>query len=311
MEIIIAHNPLDNPLFWPILRITGILFLFGFGLVLFLASKDLKAGLKGELGKRFIGWLIIAPIFLIGTFVKGVVATIILFVFFYLILAEYTRVVGVRRPYIIHLYTFVPITFFFSAQYFPELYSVLPAAAILTLTLVPILTNQVEDLYIQLSFAGRGYLYLVWSVGHVILIQHLAGTGVIMITAIGVALSDVMQYTVGKLIGKHIIAPEVNPRKAWEGLIGDLLGAGVAVYLLRFALPADFSLAHQIILTFIIGLGAAWGDLISSMIKRVAGAKDWGQLIPGHGGLLDRANSMVVVFPLVYYFTYIVLEYLR
>jgi predicted CDP-diglyceride synthetase/phosphatidate cytidylyltransferase len=196
MEIIIAHNPLDNPLFWPILRITVILFVFGFGLVLFFARKDLKAGLKGELGKRFIGWLIVAPIFLIGAFVKGVVAAIILFVFFYLVLAEYIRVVGVHRPYIIHLYTFVPITFFV-AQYFPELYSALPAAAILTLTLVPILTHHVEDLYIQLSFAGRGYLYLIWSVGHLILIQHLAGTGLIMITVIGVALSDVMQYTIG------------------------------------------------------------------------------------------------------------------
>ncbi len=310
MEIIIAHNPLENPLFWPILRITAILFLFGFGLVLFFARKDLRSGLQGELGKRFIGWLIIAPIFLVGTFVKGVVAAVILFVFFYLVLAEYTRVVGVHKPYIIHLYTFVPITFF-TAQYFPELYAVLPAAAILTLTLVPILTHHMDDLYIQLSFAGRGYLYLVWSVGHVILIQHLAGTGLIMITAIGVALSDVMQYTVGKLIGKHIIAPEVNPRKAWEGLIGDLLGAGVAVYLLRFALPGVFSTAHQIMLTFIIGLGAAWGDLISSMIKRVADVKDWGQLIPGHGGLMDRANSMVIVFPLVYYFSYIVLGYLH
>ncbi|HEX9389324.1 MAG TPA: phosphatidate cytidylyltransferase [Anaerolineales bacterium] len=310
MPIIIAHNPLDNPLFWPILRITGILFLFGFGLVLFFARKDLKVGLKGELGKRFIGWLIIAPVFLIGTFVKGLVAAIILFIFFYLVLAEYIRVVGVQRPYIMHLYIFVPITFFV-AQYFPALYSVLPAAAILTLTLVPILTHHIEDLYIQLSFAGRGYLYLVWSVGHVILIQHLAGTGLIMITAIGVALSDVMQYTIGKLIGKHIIALEVNPRKAWEGLIGDLLGAGIAVYLLRFALPAEFTLIHQIILAILIGLGAAWGDLISSMIKRVADVKDWGQLIPGHGGLLDRANSMVIVFPLVYYFSYIVLRYLN
>jgi phosphatidate cytidylyltransferase len=310
MPIIIAHNPLENPLFWPVLRITGILFLFGFGLVLFFARKDLKVGLKGELGKRFIGWLIIAPVFLIGTFVKGLVAAIILFIFFYVVLAEYIRVVRVQRPYIIHLYTSVPITFF-TAQYFPELYSVLPAAAILTLTLVPILTHHIEDLYIQLSFAGRGYLYLVWSVGHIILIQQLAGTGLIMTIAIGVALSDVMQYTIGKLIGKHIIAPEVNPRKAWEGLIGDLLGAGVAVYLLRFALPAEFTIVHQIILVFLIGLGSAWGDLISSMIKRVADVKDWGQLIPGHGGLLDRANSMVIVIPLVYYFSYIVLRYLN
>ena len=308
MDIIFAHNPLDDPFFWPILRITGILFLFGFGIVLFFARKNLKTGLKGELGKRFIGWLIIAPVFLIATFVKGVVAAIILFIFFYLVLAEYIRVVGVHRPYVIHLYTFVPVTFFV-AQYFPELYAVLPAAAILTLTLVPILTHHIEDLYIQLSFAGRGYLYLVWSVGHLILIQHLAGTGLIMITAIGVALSDVMQYTIGKLIGKHIIAPEVNPRKAWEGLIGDLLGAGMAVYLLRFALPPEFTVIHQIILTFIIGLGAAWGDLISSMIKRVADVKDWGQLIPGHGGLLDRANSMVIVIPLVYYFAYIIMRY--
>lgn len=308
MEIIIAHNPLDNPLFWPILRITGILFLFGFGVVLFFARKDLKAGLKGELGKRYIGWLMIAPVFLIGSFVKGVVAALILFVFFYLVLAEYIRVVGVQRSYVIHLYIFVPITFF-AAQYFPELYAVLPAAAILTLTLVPILTRHIDDLYIQLSFAGRGYLYLVWSVGHLILIQHLAGTGLIMITAIGVALSDVMQYTIGKLIGKHIIAPEVNPRKAWEGLIGDLLGAGMAVYLLRFALPAEFTVVHQVILAILIGLGSAWGDLISSMLKRVADVKDWGQIIPGHGGLLDRANSMVVVIPLVYYFAYIVMRY--
>lgn len=306
MTIIIAHNPLENPLFWPILRITGILFFFGFGLVLFFARKDLKAGLKGELGKRFIGWLIVAPVILIGIFVKGLVAAIILFIFFYLVLDEYIRVVGVHRPYVIYLYVFAPITFF-TAQYFPVLYSVLPAAAILTLTLVPILSRHVEDLYIQLSFAGRGYLYLIWSVGHILLMQQLAGTGLIMVTFIGVALSDVMQYTIGKLIGKHIIAPQVNPRKAWEGLIGDLLGAGVAVYLLRFALPPEFTTMHLIILTFLIGIGAAWGDLISSMIKRVADVKDWGQIIPGHGGLLDRANSMVIVIPLVYYFSYLLL----
>jgi phosphatidate cytidylyltransferase len=130
-----------------------------------------------------------------------------------------------------------------------------------------------------------------------------------MLAGVGVAMSDAMQYTIGKLIGRHIISPAVNPRKAWEGLIGDLAGAAMAVALFNFAIPDGFWLPHKIALVFLIGIGAAWGDLISSLIKRVAGAKDWGDIIPGHGGLLDRANSMVVVVPIVYYFSSLLLQF--
>jgi phosphatidate cytidylyltransferase len=304
------QNPLDDPLFWPVLHIIVALFVFGFGIVLFFARKDLKAGLTGELGKRFLGWMIIAPLFMIATFVGGIVGAAILLFFFYRVAAEYVHVVGVERPYRIYLYTLIPVTFIV-AQFFPTLFFTLPAASILLLTLVPIFSRRIEDLYIQLSFAGRGYFYLIWSIAHLILLKELGGTGLVMLVAVGVALSDVMQYTVGKLIGRHIISPEVNPRKAWEGLLGDFLGAGVAVILFNFALPAQFTLFHQIALALIIGVGAAWGDLISSLVKRVAGTKDWGQIIPGHGGLLDRANSMVVVIPLAYYYVHFVVLYGR
>lgn len=301
------QNPLANPLFLPSLQIVGFLFALGLGLVLFFARKDLKAGLTGEYGKRFIGWMIITPLFLVATFVGGLPAAAILLIFFYRMAVEYVRVVGVERPYAIYLYTLIPITFI-TAVFFPELYFTLPAASILLLTIVPILTGRIENLYLQLSFAGRGYLYLVWSVGHLILLRQLGGVGLVMVVGVGVALSDAMQYTVGKLIGSHIISPEVNPRKAWEGLLGTFVGAGSAVTLLSFALPAQFMVPHKIALPLIIGLGAAWGDLISSLIKRAAGSKDWGDILPGHGGMLDRANSMVVVVPLVYYFSFLVLE---
>ncbi len=302
------HNPFTEPLFWPTLRIILLLFIFGFGLVLFFARKDLKAGLRGELGQRFISWMIIAPVFMLAAFMGGPVAALILLFFFYRVTFEYVRAVGVERPYALYLYALIPITCI-TAHFVPTLYFALPAAAILLLTLVPILNRRVEDLYTQLSFAGRGYLYLIWSIAHLILLQQLAGNGLVLLVGVGVALSDVMQYTVGKLIGRHVIAPEVNPRKAWEGLLGDLIGAGVAVYLFHFALPPIFTLVHLLVLTVLIGIGAAWGDLVSSLMKRVAGVKDWGRILPGHGGLLDRANSMVIVTPLVYYFTHVVVVY--
>jgi phosphatidate cytidylyltransferase len=305
-----GSNPFAHPLFVPTLRLVGLLFVFGFGLVLFFARKNLIAGLTGELGRRYLGWLILTPLFLAMTFVGGGPGAALLLLFMLGLVREYVRVVGVERPYAIYLYVLIPLTLVV-AGFFPELYFTLPAACILALTLVPLLTGRIEALYQQVSFAGRGYLYLVWSLGHLLLIQDLGGPGLLVTTAVAIALSDVMQYTIGKLIGRHIIAPNVNPRKAWEGLAGDFLGAGAAIALFRFALPPQFTTLHLVALAFIVGLACAWGDLLSSLVKRVAGAKDWGKILPGHGGLLDRANSMVVAFPLVYYFTYLVLVYGR
>jgi phosphatidate cytidylyltransferase len=302
------QNPFAHPLFTQTIQNMFALFGFGFGLVLFFARKNLRAGLSGELGLRYIGWLIIAPLFLALAFVGGIVAAIILLIFCGRVVYEYNRAMMIERPYAIYVYAMIPLTLAV-AFFTPELYFTLPAASILILTLIPILSHRIENLYQQLSYAGRGYLYLVWTIGHIVLLQQLGGAGLLITTAIGVALSDVMQYTFGKLIGKHIIAAEVNPRKAWEGLVGDIVGAGVAVSLFAFALPSQFVWYHLVVLAFIIGLGSAWGDLISSLVKRVAGVKDWGKIIPGHGGLLDRANSMVIVFPLVYYFAYVVLYY--
>jgi phosphatidate cytidylyltransferase len=301
------RNPLADPLFLPSLKIIGVLFVFGLGLVVFFARKDLKAGLMGELGQRYIGWMIMAPLFLIAVFVGGLVAAAILLFFLCRVTVEYVRVVGVEPSYAIYLYALIPITFIIAA-FQPALYFALPAGAILLLTLVPILTGRVENLYLQLSFAGRGYLYLVWSIGHLILLKQVGGVGLLALVGVGIALSGVMQYTVGKLIGKHVISLEVNPHKAWEGLLGTFAGAGMAVALFGFMLPSQFALLHKIALALVIGLGAAWGDLISSLIKRAANAKDWGDILPGHGGLLDRANSMVVVIPLVYYFNYVIYE---
>lgn len=303
------RNPLENPLFWPTIRNVALLFGLGLGLVLFFARKNLKAGLTGELGQRYVSWLLITPIFLAAIFVRGIVASVLLLLFFFQITREYASVVGLERRYRLALYLFMPVTFLV-ATHWPALYFFLPAVFILFLTLLPILvTGRVEEATSQYLLTERGYLYLIWFSGHLVLLRQLGEMPLVMVVGIGVALSDVMQYTVGNLIGTHIISPNVNPRKAWEGMIGAVLGAGIAVFLFPFALPEQFTLLHRLLFVLIIGIGASWGDLISSLLKRASEVKDWGQLIPGHGGLLDRTNSLVPVAPLAYYFTFLVLRF--
>jgi phosphatidate cytidylyltransferase len=116
--------------------------------------------------------------------------------------------------------------------------------------------------------------------------------------------SDVLQYVFGKLFGKHRIAPNISPSKTWEGFVGgvasaSLLGAGLA-WLTPFSpLQAGALAATACVMGF-------FGGLVASAIKRDRGVKDWGHMIEGHGGMLDRADSLVfsapVFFHIVRYF---------
>ena len=295
-------NPLTSPLFVPTLQVVAVLFVLGLGLTAFFGRKDLRKAARGELGQRYVSWMLVAPVYLLAVFTGGLAALAILLAFIAQLVREYNRVLKVERSYAIYLYATIPVTLLLGA-FIPPLFFALPGAAIFFLTAIPILTRRVDNLYQQLSYAGRGYLYLVWSSAHLVLIRQLDfGVGLLLVVGLGAALSDVCAFTVGKLIGRHLISPPVNPRKAWEGLLGDVLGAGIAVTLFRFALPPTLGPVETVILALIIGLGSAWGDLISSLAKRASDVKDWGDLLPGHGGLLDRANSFVVVLPAAYYY---------
>ena len=114
--------------------------------------------------------------------------------------------------------------------------------------------------------------------------------------------TDTGAYAVGRAVGRRKLAPSISPGKTWEGAVGGLVGAAAAAVALVALLDGIESL---ILPAIVLGLGVAVvaqaGDLLESKIKRMAGAKDSGRLIPGHGGLLDRLDSLLPVFPLVYY----------
>jgi phosphatidate cytidylyltransferase len=114
--------------------------------------------------------------------------------------------------------------------------------------------------------------------------------------------TDTCAYAVGKLIGRHKMAPSISPGKTWEGTIGGLLGGLAVVVALNWALDLPVSTGEAMLLGLMLPAVAVLADLGESVLKRSAGVKDTSELVPGHGGFLDRLDSLLFTVPLVYYF---------
>jgi len=123
--------------------------------------------------------------------------------------------------------------------------------------------------------------------------------------------NDTSAYFVGRARGRHKLAPAISPAKTREGAIGGLAGAVVGAAVIATVLklisaesgaPFAFRYWQIIILGFLIGLFAQIGDLVESLLKRQMGAKESGSLLPGHGGVLDRFDSLIFVGAMVYYY---------
>lgn len=126
-----------------------------------------------------------------------------------------------------------------------------------------------------------------------------SGLGPALFVVIVVQASDVMQYIAGKLAGRHPIAPRLSPGKTVEGALGGLLGAGVLGGALAALTPYDAGTAA--LLGVLLGALGIAGGLVFSAMKRRRGIKDWGDIIPGHGGVLDRLDSLCLSAPAFYH----------
>lgn len=113
------------------------------------------------------------------------------------------------------------------------------------------------------------------------------------------ALNDIGQFISGKCYGKHAIAARISPNKTWQGLLGGmLLSMVVSVALGTFLQLAG--MGKLLVLALLLSVGGFFGDLLFSAAKRYLGIKDFSRLIPGHGGILDRVDSLVLTAPLLY-----------
>ena len=146
-----------------------------------------------------------------------------------------------------------------------------------------------------------GFVYFGWMFAH---LGFLANSdhpyGYILYLVFAVEVNDIAAFIFGKLFGRHKLRSEVSPNKTVEGSLGALAVSLALPWLLSFSFP-HFGTLQLVLAGLIVGIGGQLGDLTISFIKRDIGVKDMGAVIPGHGGVLDRIDSLIFVAPLFFH----------
>ncbi|MCX5781417.1 MAG: phosphatidate cytidylyltransferase [Elusimicrobia bacterium] len=183
-------------------------------------------------------------------------------------------------------------------------------AAFLSLFLIPVfavemLKKKREHSIETMAVTFFGMFFIPWMLGHLLLLRSLKPNGMLYVFFLFIVIwiLDTGAYAVGVRLGKNKLATTVSPKKTVEGTFGGIitgtLSAGLFGYLF---LKNDFSLIESLLLGFFISLVSQFSDLAESLIKRDAGVKDSADLLPGHGGMLDRFDSFLFTAPLLYYY---------
>ncbi|MFN0059503.1 MAG: phosphatidate cytidylyltransferase [Planctomycetota bacterium] len=254
------------------------------------------------------GWLLMVPLVL-GAIYLGRTAAIVFFTIIALRgFKEFARATGLYRDWWMTsvVYVGVIVTGVVTLIDDPNtgvpgwfgLFMALPVWTIAALLAMPILLNRVQGQLKLIALSIVGFVYFGWMFGHVAFLANSTHAyAYLFYLILAVELNDVAAFTFGKLFGRHALRSNISPKKTWEGALG-ALGVSMALpWTLRFTFP-HFTPLDCILTGLIVGIGGQLGDLAISVIKRDIGIKDMGAAIPGHGGILDRIDSLIYVAPL-------------
>lgn len=151
-----------------------------------------------------------------------------------------------------------------------------------------------------------GFIYVSYLLAHIIFINNLEnGAILIWLPFVTAWFTDSAAYFTGITIGKHKLCPTISPKKTIEGALGGIIGCSVLTTAFGYLVgnyDNNIGISNFIIIGLICGVASQLGDLTASYIKRYTKIKDFGKLIPGHGGILDRFDSILFTMPVVYYY---------
>lgn len=292
---------------------TMALALGGFGSIVLLASVlfSLRGKPTRNLWVRYFAFFIILPVIIVPLALNSIfyicmIASLSIGGFFEF--ARATRLINDKKFFygcvsaIVAIYGPVFIDWY-------GLFEAMPAFSTILILFIPILRDRYEDATAKISLSFVGVIYFGWFLSHLAYLRHLShGINYIVFFLLVVIGNDAFAFLIGNVIGKRGLRPQLSPNKTVEGAIGSWLAVSLLAYLTRPFLVPNFSTLHAIIIAAIMSVGGLTGDLVISVIKRDMRIKDTGHVIPGHGGLLDRLDSILFTAPLYFHYVRYFLE---
>jgi phosphatidate cytidylyltransferase len=261
--------------------------------------------------RTYRGWLVMIPIVLVTLFLgrEAAIAGVTLLAAFGF--REFARATGLYEDWWMTGIVYVAIVALgvVTLMTDPRLdrpgwygfFMALPTFVIALILLVPVLRNRAQGELQKVALAIFGFIYFGWMFMH---LGFLANTpnayGYLLFLVFAVEINDVAAFTFGKMFGKRKLRENISPNKTLAGSIGAIAVSMLLPWLLWFSFP-HFSPAMLILTGLIVGIGGQLGDLVISYIKRDIGIKDMGATIQGHGGILDRVDSMIFVAPIFFH----------
>ena len=281
---------------WLVLLLT--LGLVGTGVAVAVLRRD-RPALARELMLRYGAWVAMAGL-VTGSLALGrtawcvVVALVALAAFH-----EYARAVGVR-VWPLGAPAALAIVSVYAGVWGGASGNEWLVAGVAGVVVVPVLRDAPQRVATDVTRAVFGVLYVGASLAYLVrLADRPDGVGLVLFVLVLASVNDVAAFVCGRVFGRHVLRPCVSPAKTWEGALGGVAVAVALGWALRWLVPS--LTARDVVLhAAVIGVASLIGDLVLAAFKRDAGLKDWGTALPGHGGVLDRVNGVLLAAPAVF-----------
>ncbi len=194
-----------------------------------------------------------------------------------------------------------PILFFEGAA--PYALALVMAAAFAFFALGTARSSDLKEVFLNTAVRTFGIAYVVLPLSYLVLLRNMESGGMWILFMLSVIwANDTFAMYAGKALGKHKLSPLVSPGKTVEGAIGGLAGGCIAAGLFNSYFSMGMGALEALTVSFVLGVIGISGDLFESVLKRAAGVKDSGAIVPGHGGVLDRIDSLIFPIPVLYYY---------